>query len=318
MTPPEEALARRVCQLQRLSPPVDVDSLALKYADFERSLFPVAGVDALLVPPPLRRRPLIIVNSSQSLVRQRFSVAHELGHLLIPWHAGHMHIDAEDDPEIIDYLRQGAEAEANRFAAELLLPAEWISQQIMESRDEVDKMYARLAVAKVSDETLLIAWARRMQPGFVAALKRSGSLARSVRSPRTIMPTIVSLQQAGAYDEESTDHGVIGDNVNGIFWWRFTRRSLPGTAEVPSRSLLDTIFKECKISRSEAVSLRMHISGMIGAARGTVSSVDPEEIYSALYQRFFRDPDELPGGIGAHPRLRQFLAQRSIEISRKS
>jgi Zn-dependent peptidase ImmA (M78 family) len=83
---------------------------------------------------------VIAVNRSHPLVRQRFSIAHEIGHL-------HLH---PGRPVIVDHLVRGRvnmrdersslatsreEIEANSFAAALLLPAEWIEADI-EGRDE--------------------------------------------------------------------------------------------------------------------------------------------------------------------------------------
>src|SRR3546814_15933185 len=58
-------------------------------------------------------RPVVVLNpSKQDYYRQRFDVAHELGHLV-------MHADAEPGSRAV-------EEQANRFAAELLMPADEI------------------------------------------------------------------------------------------------------------------------------------------------------------------------------------------------
>lgn len=57
------------------------------------------------------RRPIVVLNPlKQDYYRQRFDLAHELGHLV-------MHADAEPGGRIV-------EEQANRFASELLMPAE--------------------------------------------------------------------------------------------------------------------------------------------------------------------------------------------------
>lgn len=80
--------------------------------------------------------PTIGVNVFHPSVRQRFTVAHELGHAKL--HAND-HYDREfrrdpnsataTDPEEID---------ANAFAAELLMPASWIEQRWSEATDLLD------------------------------------------------------------------------------------------------------------------------------------------------------------------------------------
>ena len=80
---------------------------------------------------------LIVVNSASSSQRQRFSVAHELGHFLNPWHkpvepSERFACRPEDlrkswgkpPPEASHHLFQ--ETEANRFAIEFLAPEKFV------------------------------------------------------------------------------------------------------------------------------------------------------------------------------------------------
>jgi Zn-dependent peptidase ImmA (M78 family) len=69
---------------------------------------------------------VIGVNSLHPAVRQRFSIAHEIGHLLL--HEPELHVDehafvAFRDPES-SKASDPAEIEANQFAAALLMPAD--------------------------------------------------------------------------------------------------------------------------------------------------------------------------------------------------
>ncbi len=70
---------------------------------------------------------VIGVNATNSLVRRRFSVAHELGHFVLPHGAEHFVSYgtpvSEGDPPNYDWRK---EREANQFAAELLMPAEQV------------------------------------------------------------------------------------------------------------------------------------------------------------------------------------------------
>jgi len=64
-----------------------------------------------------RLRPVVVLNPiKHDYYRQRFDVAHELGHLV-------MHSDAEPGSRV-------AEDQAHRFAAELLMPADIIRDQL--------------------------------------------------------------------------------------------------------------------------------------------------------------------------------------------
>ncbi|MGQ0824952.1 MAG: ImmA/IrrE family metallo-endopeptidase [Actinomycetota bacterium] len=86
-------------------PPVPVEEIALAFGFVIDRVSPRRGVDAIL-----RRsgaKVVIELSAGQPRVRQRFSLAHELGHYCL----GHAH----DDGDV-------AEAEANHFAGALLVP----------------------------------------------------------------------------------------------------------------------------------------------------------------------------------------------------
>jgi len=65
--------------------------------------------------------PLIVINKNFSNDRKRFTIAHELGHLL-------MH--SVNNPAIPDYREKKLENEANDFASEFLMPAEAIKASL--------------------------------------------------------------------------------------------------------------------------------------------------------------------------------------------
>jgi Zn-dependent peptidase ImmA (M78 family) len=97
---------------------------------------------------------VIGVNYHQPKVRQRFSVAHELGHYLLghkEFDVGGTHVD-EATPSYLDpELRQ--EREANEFAAELLMPAELLKRDV----EKYGLDAARLArIYEVSEQALWI------------------------------------------------------------------------------------------------------------------------------------------------------------------
>jgi Zn-dependent peptidase ImmA (M78 family) len=83
-----------------------------------------------------RNKAVIGVNSSHHEVRRRFTIAHEIGHLLL--HEGErLHIDSTGD--LYQIKRRDSEAslgtntdekEANLFAAELLMPVSFIEQDL--------------------------------------------------------------------------------------------------------------------------------------------------------------------------------------------
>ena len=81
------------------------------------------------------RPPVIGVNKEQAQVRQRFTIAHELGHLRLH-EQKQVHVDREFRVRFrSEKSSQGInrdEMEANRFAAKLLMPLEFLRRDIEE------------------------------------------------------------------------------------------------------------------------------------------------------------------------------------------
>src|SRR5687768_16159797 len=134
---PEQAASRLLKSHRIAATPIPVEQLAEK-------------LGAQVVREPLRGdvsgmlfreddRIVIGVNSAEAPVRQRFTIAHELGHLQL--HPG--------KPVIIDKLLRvnlretrrtsmsdRQEREANQFAAALLMPQEWVKEAAQDLLDD--------------------------------------------------------------------------------------------------------------------------------------------------------------------------------------
>ncbi len=84
----------------------------------------------------------IFVNKNESLVRQRFTLAHEIGHAVLH--------KAEDR---VDYRRTMAtsedpkEREANRFASELLMPTDLFRKAFKERNGDIFRLASYFAVS---------------------------------------------------------------------------------------------------------------------------------------------------------------------------
>jgi len=96
---PEVRIARRLVERLALTPPVNIKSLVRSYADLSFRHIPEPGVDGICLNLKVPgKRPKVVVNSGNPTTRKRFTLAHELGHILIPWHLGSI-IDNLDVPE---------------------------------------------------------------------------------------------------------------------------------------------------------------------------------------------------------------------------
>jgi len=126
---PTEAARDLLAKSRTTEPPVPVEQLArdagavISYQPFEAE-----DISGLLY-RTTGTAPVIGVNSNNPKVRQRFTIAHELGHLTL--HHGHdlilerlVRLNFRDATS--STASDEEEIEANRFAAELLMPHEFL------------------------------------------------------------------------------------------------------------------------------------------------------------------------------------------------
>lgn len=146
MSRPRYALAKQEAEnlLKKAGlnePWVDVEKLAREVCDAEVEFEPFVkqGSDSMaaaLIRQP-GKRPIIGVNSNDTSQRQRFSIAHELGHLIL--HNDPYHVDTKMflRDKTSTTAQSVMEIEANQFAANLLMPS-WMLEMDLEELDVVD------------------------------------------------------------------------------------------------------------------------------------------------------------------------------------
>jgi Zn-dependent peptidase ImmA (M78 family) len=184
---PEINLACRLAEKYRLKPPIDIDELAKRYARVVVTFLPVdLDVDGATFDLKLSgKRPTIVVNESRPRSRRRFTTAHELGHVLIPWHIGPIL-----DELVLSDGRLGTpywelESEANRFASEILMPTYWINEVVKTLEIPSASLEQIVAAADVSAFAAVIALNNNLPEGYVyARLNDEGRVASSGRSQR--------------------------------------------------------------------------------------------------------------------------------------
>lgn len=161
---PRYALARRkaseLIQAARIiHPPIPVEKLAeragavVRYEPFEGKLSGMLYRST--------EGSIIGVNSLHAAVRQRFSIAHEVGHLVL--HEPQFQIDehafvAFRDPQS-SKASDPAEIEANQFAAVLLMPEELLKKSIVDlgkNPDVEDAIHHLAQIFEVSQEAMTI------------------------------------------------------------------------------------------------------------------------------------------------------------------
>jgi IrrE N-terminal-like domain len=168
---PEEQVAALLVERYDLRPPVDVLAVAERLADVDECEWPFDcdGVAVKLT----SSRPRIFLRSGANRRRQRFTLAHEVGHVILGWHVGTVACTSEIsvgqmDMESASPFRPGIdqEGEANRFASRLLVPDRFL-QPLTHSYKPVPEMLDALATADVSAAAGILALRQRLLPGYL-------------------------------------------------------------------------------------------------------------------------------------------------------
>ncbi|WP_328828478.1 MULTISPECIES: ImmA/IrrE family metallo-endopeptidase [unclassified Streptomyces] len=158
----EQAADRLLAEAGEILPPVNVERLAAQLGVVvSRSSFKDGDVSGMLVRQD-GQSPVVGVNDSHSSHRQRFTIAHELGHFLL--HPGRevvldrpVRVNLRDKTSSMATDRE--EIEANAFAASVLMPAGLVRSELerlpVTVRQDPDRCTTALAaVFDVSDSAM--------------------------------------------------------------------------------------------------------------------------------------------------------------------
>lgn len=314
--PPEVNLARRLVARFSLSPPIDVLTLARKYADVSIEALPFNADGVCYDLKKSGTRPKIVLNGLRPKTRLRFTLAHELGHVLIPWHTGVM-VDDITIPSSSMVYYSDMEPEANRFASELLLPSEWVSSTAKCFANPIDLALHLSEKANVSHTATLIKLAPLLEPGHIyAQLDQNGLVEVSGRSPGTLAESpLYGEPTKGSSQFPFVEHFWKGEiRGHSVFWWKLpSQMSMPPSRDNRDwRHILEEIISDVPESNDKRHHIRQSINGIIGAVNGKSATQSLEEIYASLLLRFEarRQEGGFYGYIVEHPKFSDFLIRR--------
>ena len=312
---PEQRIALRL--LGGAAPPVDVDAIARQVADVEYDSIPTRADAVLLHASRQRTRPLIILDAGRPEVRVRFTLAHELGHIAIPWHIGEIAYHQDWSGRFGNYEHREMEAEANRFASEILMPGPWVDR-IVERSSTPSEMFAEVRSARVSGQAAAIALLRHLPTGYVlaqadretAAVTMSGKSAGTLAVP----PSEGRLVDKSFYKASQAQHEAVTDRTSIYHWWRFPSEGavIEPSHQISSRELLERIYGDLGIAGEDKKKLDYRISGIVGSANSRLGKIPWRQRYAVLNQAFAGRSGLPPL---EHPDFDTFLALRAKEIS---
>lgn len=152
----EEKLAQKVLKKYNLVPPYSIIELVEKKATIAFHTFPFKA-DGITVNIK-SDKPKIYINNAFGIpkTRQKFTIAHELGHIFLPWHKGTIASDINEYSISTHIMYREMESEANRFASELLMPSDWVNNILEQNISFKIRLEKILQDAGVSLDAALI------------------------------------------------------------------------------------------------------------------------------------------------------------------
>jgi Zn-dependent peptidase ImmA (M78 family) len=325
---PEQHLAARFSADLKLTVPVDIQTLFHKYADVEIAKIP-GTFEALLVRKPKNRvRPLLITNYELTIkTRYRFTLAHELAHMLIPWQTGTILCNASITYQASQPLSRQMEAEANRFASELLVPLAWASERLKDPGETLaNRIHEMAREAQVSAEVAVLAAHRALPADTILLLVDSAKkICLSKVSPESMFADVPARGEL--LNEKKL--GRLGELSKAKLGSRYVyaldcsastvgAMSQPDTREL-SNDVLANILGEIEPNDDSRHALLCSVNGIVGYANNLAKlSRDESIILATLHQRFvrFKERADLAAVI-EHPRFHAYLAVKARELAAK-
>lgn len=318
----ERQLAATLIERLHLAPPVDVRDVAAQFAEVEEAAIPGTcdGLAIGLAHP----RPRIIVKPTGNTRRQRFTLAHELGHVLLPWHDGSNLACLTRPGEFSDYRASLAETEANRFAAELLVPDAWLKALIAgHGVAEIGPLMQAVEVAEVSAHVASLKLAGALPPGFGFALLDGISIVELAgQSPgmNLALPERGERLESGALDRLSAHTETITFGGRRVVWWSFHEADVREQQEDErtAKEVLGEIVARHSTDEHEYKRIYGCVSSVIGAANSQAEH-DGRTKAAELHARFrsrFAVKRELPQTLLDDPEFVGWLERRAGELGR--
>ncbi len=303
-TDPAARCAATLADRLDLNPPIDVDAVAAHYCDVEFLTWPYA-CDALAVGLHSARPSVFIRRNNQGARRRRFTLAHELGHVFLPWHVGltacipvvtSFDADPLGPAPVSKFLTQARiaeqEAEATRFAGALLVPRRFIESRA--NTGEIGEVVRSLNRTNISAVAAILSLSQHLLPGFCFLIDEDEEGLRLVTSPGTWTPPRNGRKSLEArLRDKSRNFGEAHVSGRRVLWYQLASQAnfvLPDDARSTTQILRDAIASAAPPTESPA--LFMRINGIVGGILSKGERAQSEaRALSVLEHRFESDPE---------------------------
>jgi IrrE N-terminal-like domain len=291
--PPPITAARRAANTfvvrHDLVPPVPIKDLLQAHADLGPADWPVSTVDAVM----LRRgheRPRVFYRPRPDRPgRERFTLAHELAHVVLPWHLGDSVCTSHT--EEVEWTTATEEGEADTFASAVLAPDRWLHDLLHAHGDDMTMVLSELEGAQLSTTASLVALKRVLMAGWVFQMNNRASVFASAGTGAS-GPYATPQQVREKLDGAAHASGQVNLGGNSVRWWRlFSIETIPAVDDDP-RTDTEMIRSAIAAAAPDAVTadkLLPSVNGKVGGGSKDAGGRNAQDIYSDLLFRFRGD-----------------------------
>jgi hypothetical protein len=282
-----------------------VEAVARQYADLEFLPWEFA-CDALVVGLGKRDgRPQIFIRGNyQGRRRRRFTIAHEVGHVLLPWHVGlaactpvsHTYGDDAVGPSagvLLSLVRiNEQEDEASRFAGELLVPRRYIEKAA--ASNDLGGVIAALEVADASAQATIHTLTRHLLPGFAFLIDEESGDQYLYSTSGTSIPHRTGKPVEAQLRDRAYAHGEQTLSGRRVSWFRLVSQrpfALPDDQRSTS-DLLRSAITRAGIPAADHNRTFMRVNGIVGGMLSKDERAQAPEQALAILEHKFGDNTE--------------------------
>jgi Zn-dependent peptidase ImmA (M78 family) len=292
-----------------LTPPIPVEDIVSRYADLFYDDLPNKIDGLCLGLKQGRGKPKVILNKNTLKTRKRFTLGHELGHILIPSHYGNIieHFrnqieNNESNPSEninVDYWIR--EKEADSFSSLLLMPQKYMEELFIEFTSINGQLQAKSAIQHLLNEcdvSIHAAFIRSSKflpkNNIICMANGSSNLINIQKSQDTNIP-YRSAEEYFNLSEDQIPNGIkekfdIGP-YNFVNWW-FPLLEPPEINKSSDwrallKSSIDYEFNE--ESEEERKDIAQSLTGILAHINSRQNKKDLKEMYSNAIHRIEAD-----------------------------
>lgn len=317
---PEVKLAKRLFKAHKLIIPFNIEALVKKYAMVTYKRIPIDAIDGVSLNLKVPKKiPKVIVNENISRKRQIFTLAHELGHIIIPWHIGTI-VDDIYSQGYKDFEYSIIEQEANRFAAELLMPDEWVFEKYSENEFDISKLHKQIVNdCSVSDQAAAIRIADLLPKNIIYCAESNKTVLHSGRSNLTaaFVQEPNSIFDINFYPYIDNYYTITFGNSK-YHWWKLSSKVeiKKNTDNRTWREILDSIVDDLDFYE-EPRKFKASINGIIAFANGKALRENDYSVESVISTAIYRLRRENLEDFVSHKDFLLFISKKVASMFEK-